>query len=91
MPQTKNTKSTANKSAKSSSAKTQKTKTTSKSSAKSAPAKNPPVRDYTFLIQAAPYILALAAVLIGVCVVIGEGKVGGGIRDIFTGLFAGGA
>ena len=91
MPQTKNTKSSTNKSAKSSSAKSQKTKAAAKSSQKAAHDKNTALRDYTFLIQAAPYILALAAVLIGVCVVIGEGKVGGGIRDIFTGLFAGGA
>ena len=93
MPQTKNPKSGANKPAKSGSAKSSGQKKTSaaKSSAKSSPVKNPPVRDYTFLIQATPYILALAAVLIGVCVVIGEGKVGGGIRNIFTGLFAGGA
>ena len=91
MPQTKNTKSSTNKSAKSSSAKSQKTKAAAKSSQKAAHDKNTAPRDYTFLIQAAPYILALAAVLIGVCVVIGEGKVGGGIRDIFTGLFAGGA
>ncbi len=90
MPQTKNTKSTANKSAKSSSVKDGK-KNAAKTGAKSAPVKEAPQRDYTFLIHAAPYILALAAVLIGVCVVIGEGKVGGGIRDIFTGLFAGGA
>ena len=87
MPKTNQTKSTTNKSSKSTAKKT----ASAKSTAKSAPAKQPVQRDYTVLMQAAPYILALAAVLIGVCVVIGEGKVGGGIRGIFTGLFAGGA
>jgi len=93
MPQTKNTKSTSGKSVKSGSAKTggQKKNTAPKTSARTASAKATPQRDYTFLIQAAPYILVLTAVLIGVCIVLGEGKVGGGIRNIFTGLFAGGA
>ena len=50
-----------------------------------------PKKDNTVMRQIAPYILAAAAVLLGVCVIFGEGKVGGGLRDIFTGLFAGGA
>jgi len=92
MPQTKNTKPASNKNAKSTRKKSAPAgKKTGKNTSKAAPAKVSAPRDYTFLIQAAPYILALAAVLIGVCVVIGEGKVGGGIRGIFTGLFAGGA
>ncbi len=92
MPQTKNTKSASGKTAKSTGKKSAPAaKKTGKNTVRTAPAKVPEPRDYTFLIQAAPYILALAAVLIGVCVVIGEGKVGGGIRGIFTGLFAGGA
>lgn len=45
----------------------------------------------SFLTQAAPYIMAVIAVLIGVCVIIGEGQIGGGIKNILTGLFGGAA
>ena len=92
MPQTKNAKSGSGKSGKASGQK-KNTQTNKKAApeSKSQPVKSAPQRDYTFLIQAMPYILVLAAVLIGVCIILGEGKVGGGIRDIFTGLFAGGA
>ena len=41
--------------------------------------------------QLAPYGTALAALLLAVCIISGEGKVGGGIRDVFAGLFAGAA
>ena len=43
------------------------------------------------LSQAAPYILAIAAILFSVCIIFGEGKVGGGIKNFFTGLFSGAA
>ncbi len=45
----------------------------------------------SFLSQAAPYIMAVIAVFLAVCVIIGEGTVGGGIKKILTGLFAGSA
>ena len=47
--------------------------------------------DSAFISQAAPYVIAVAAVLLAVCIVIGEGKVGGGIKNFFTGLFSGAA
>ena len=61
-----------------------KTTTTSKntkpkSTPKSEPKKSrtaPVERENTVLRQIAPYILAAAAVLIGVCVIFGEGSVG---------------
>lgn len=59
--------------------------TSRNSSQRSAPQEN------SFIRQAAPYIIAVAAVLLAVCVIIGEGKIGGGIRNILTGLFAGAA
>lgn len=43
------------------------------------------------LIQVAPYILAVIAIFLAVCIVIGEGTLGGGLKDIFTGLFSGAA
>ncbi len=45
----------------------------------------------SFVNQAAPYLMAVFAVLIAVCVIMGEGTVGGTIRDVLTGLFAGAA
>jgi len=68
-------------------------KNTSASKKTKAAATKPAVqkKDNAVIRQIAPYILAAAAVLLGVCVIFGEGKVGGGLRDIFTGLFAGGA
>ena len=45
----------------------------------------------SFVNQAAPYLMAVFAVLIAVCVIMGEGAVGGTIRDVLTGLFAGAA
>lgn len=43
------------------------------------------------LIQVAPYILAVISIFLAVCIVIGEGALGGGLKDIFTGLFSGAA
>ena len=45
----------------------------------------------SFVNQAVPYLMAVLAVLIAVCVIMGEGTVGGTIRDVLTGLFAGAA
>lgn len=84
MPQTKKTTGTARK--------TSGKKTTAKKQTKTAPAKNARnAESYEFLSQAAPYILAAVAILLAVCIVIGEGRVGGGIKDFFTGLFSGAA
>ena len=84
MPQTKKTTGTARK--------TSGKKTTAKKQTKTAPAKSARNADsYEFLSQAAPYILAAVAILLAVCIVIGEGRVGGGIKDFFTGLFSGAA
>ena len=84
MPQTKKTTGTARK--------TSGKKTAAKKQTKTAPAKNARNADsYEFLSQAAPYILAAVAILLAVCIVIGEGRVGGGIKDFFTGLFSGAA
>ncbi len=80
-------------------------KKNTKSSGKSTPKKNQTAKKSTavhnnvkndssspsFLSQAAPYVMALTAVFIGVCVIIGEGKIGGGIRGVLTGLFGGAA
>ncbi|MGN1408971.1 MAG: DNA translocase FtsK [Eubacteriales bacterium] len=65
-------------------------KKTNKSTAKTAQATKTS-GDSAFLSQAAPYVIAVAAVLLAVCIVIGEGKVGGGIKNFFTGLFSGAA
>ena len=84
MPQTKKTTGTARKTAGK--------KTAAKKQTKTAPAKSARNADsYEFLSQAAPYILAAVAILLAVCIVIGEGRVGGGIKDFFTGLFSGAA
>ena len=88
MPQSKSNKKTTGKTT---TAKTK--KQTSKNTSKSAAAKESvkkPIEN-TFFYQAAPYIIAVAAVLIAVCVIAGEGKIGGGIRGVLTGLFAGDA
>ena len=41
--------------------------------------------------QLTPYLFALAALLLAVCIIAGEGKIGGGIRGLFAGLFSGAA
>ena len=64
------------------------TKKSNKSSPKTAQTTKSSV-DSAFLNQAAPYVIAVVAVLLAVCIVIGEGKVGGGIKNFFTGLFSG--
>ncbi len=51
----------------------------------------PMKKEHPILKQAAPYILAVVAVFLGVCVIFGDGTVGEGIRTILTGLFAGSA
>ncbi len=68
-------------------------KNTRNGSSKSAPKKSTvkTERDNSFILQAAPYIIAVIAVLLAVCVIIGEGAIGGGIRNILTGLFSGAA
>ncbi len=48
-------------------------------------------KENLFFSKAAPYILAAVAVLIAVCVILGEGKIGSGIRNVLTGLFGGAA
>jgi len=42
-----------------------------------------------FVHQLTPYILSLFAILLAVCIIAGEGKIGGGIRGMFAGLFSG--
>lgn len=42
-------------------------------------------------LRAVPYILAVAAVLIAVCVIFGEGLFGGGLKNALTGVVAGAA
>lgn len=88
MPQSKSNKKTTGKVAAGKSAKTA-SKTTRNNTASKEKSKN--TSENTFLYQAAPYIIAVVAVLIAVCVIAGEGSVGGGVRGILTGLFAGGA
>ena len=44
-----------------------------------------------FFHQLTPYILALLALLLAVCIIAGEGKIGGGIRGLLAGLFSGAA
>ncbi len=53
--------------------------------------KNDKTEKNELISQAAPYILAITAVLLSVCIILGEGKVGGGIKNFFTGLFSGAA
>ena len=107
MAQTKNnTKKSGNKSKTTSAAGAkakEKTKTApkkEKESAAKAPAKKKesPVRDERdvpqeegFFSQLTPYFIALFALLLAVCIVAGEGKIGGGIRGILAGLFSGAA
>ncbi|MBQ3815211.1 MAG: hypothetical protein II836_04080, partial [Clostridia bacterium] len=81
MPKTKNPKSSGKTepSKKSSGAKTK------KSTAKGAAAKRSD--ENSFLSQLTPYILAAVAVLLAVCVIVDEGVVGRGIRDVLAGLF----
>lgn len=43
------------------------------------------------LSQLTPYIAVLLALLLAVCIIAGEGKIGGGIRGILAGLFSGAA
>ncbi|MGN1345438.1 MAG: DNA translocase FtsK [Eubacteriales bacterium] len=44
-----------------------------------------------FVYQLTPYIISLLALLLAVCIIAGEGKIGGGIRGLLAGLFAGAA
>lgn len=44
-----------------------------------------------FVYQLTPYIVSLFALLLAVCIIAGEGKIGGGIRGILAGLFSGAA
>ncbi len=74
-------------------AQTKKKTTGTRSSSKSKSTKKQPKTaekhiSSEFLNQAAPYILAALAILLAVCIVIGEGKIGGGIKMFFTGLFS---
>ena len=45
----------------------------------------------TFINQAMPYLMAVLAILIAGCVILGGGKIGGAIKNVLTGLFAGAA
>jgi len=94
MAQTKKSKNSTEKSEKNTSKKTTGTaskKNTKSSNSKQNIKKSAPVSENKFFAQAAPYFLAAAAVLIAVCVILGEGKIGSGIRGILTGLFGGAA
>ncbi len=44
-----------------------------------------------FVYQLTPYIISLFALLLAVCIIAGEGKIGGGIRGVLAGLFSGAA
>ncbi len=44
-----------------------------------------------FVHQLTPYIISLFALLLAVCIIAGEGKIGGGIRGVLAGLFSGAA
>ena len=68
-----------------------KNKTAGSGKSRSASAAEAKRRENTLLRHAAPYIVAAVAVLIAVCLITGEGKVGGGVRDMFAGLFSGAA
>lgn len=65
----------------------------------SAPKKEPVLREDTpyvscedsFVHQLTPYLVALFALLLAVCIIAGEGKIGGGVRSLFAGLFSGAA
>ena len=77
------------------------TRSSSSSSGKKSSAKNKTpaktaVKDTSknensFLNQAAPYIMAVIAVLLAVCIISGDGTIGGGIKNFLTGLFSGAA
>ncbi len=49
----------------------------------------PMKKEHPILKQATPYILAIVAVFLGVCIIFADGTVGEGIRNVLTGLFAG--
>ncbi len=49
--------------------------------------KNNPPRESGFARQAGPYILAICGILLAVCMLAGDGIVGGGIQKLFCGLF----
>ena len=68
-----------------------KNKTAGSGKSRSASAAEAKRRESTLLGHAAPYIVAAVAVLIAVCMITGEGKVGVGVRDMFAGLFSGAA
>ncbi len=53
------------------------------------PAKKSAKSENSFLPQITPLILAAAAVLIAVCVIVDQGVVGHGLRDVLAGLFGG--
>ncbi len=71
--------------------KTQKNTSTKKKAAEVQAPRKQEKPESSFVNQAAPYLMAVFAVLIAVCVIMGEGTVGGTIRDVLTGLFAGAA
>lgn len=48
-------------------------------------------RSSAFIDKSVPYFLGVIAVLIGVCVIFGEGWFGGRLKDALTGVFAGAA
>ncbi len=102
MAQTKtNTKKSGTKTKKPASGSSAKNANTKKNAAepetkKSRQAAESPIRDDVpkeegVLHQLTPYILALAALLLAVCIIAGEGKIGGGIRGLLAGLFSGAA
>ncbi len=74
-------KTTADTKKKSANAKSTGKKTTAKTG--SVPREN----DHSFARQAGPYILAVCGVLLAVCMLAGDGIVGGGIQKLFCGLF----
>ncbi|MBQ9996223.1 MAG: hypothetical protein IJP32_07620, partial [Clostridia bacterium] len=44
-----------------------------------------------FVHQLTPYFISLFALLLAICIIAGEGKIGGGIRGVLAGLFSGAA
>ncbi|MBR5679861.1 MAG: DNA translocase FtsK, partial [Clostridia bacterium] len=81
MPKTKKTKS----SGKTESSKKTTGAKTKKSSPKGTASKR--TDENSFIAQLTPYILAAVAVLLAVCLIVDEGVVGRGIRDVLAGLF----
>ncbi len=81
MPKTKNTKSSGKTETKQKTSGAKTKKTASKQNTVRKPDEN------SFLAQLTPYILAAVAVLLAVCVIVDEGVVGRGIRDVLAGLF----